>query len=248
MAAVASYPGTMPMLELRGIVGGVAGLMLVAVRSFLLTLLLMLLLGTVLAAASYWLLSGQHWVYGLILALIALVECAIVGVILAAKRAVAATLVHGLRKSHIGSAAVRLIFDRLLGVAEEGTPGERGGWATKTAERLPLAQAEKRLSDAIRHLIHAPSTEGGLTGRVRRRVQARLLGLVHKFTLASFREEDARHGGVDLTKVQGALGERIDNLLAGKLRSGVNLWTILILVGLPIQILALNFVVLSLLK
>ncbi|HEY7426825.1 MAG TPA: hypothetical protein VH682_21495 [Gemmataceae bacterium] len=236
------------MVELREIVGSVAGLLLAAVRSFLLTLLLMLLLGATLAAASYWILSGRHWVYGLIAALAALAECAIVGVILAAKRAVATTLVHGLRKSHIGSAAVRLIFDRLLGVSAEETHGERGGWATKTAERLPLAQAEKRLGDAIRQLIHAPATEGGLTGYVRRRLQARLLGLVHKLTLASFREEDARHGGVDLAKVQGDLGERIDGLLVGKLRGGVNLWTILVLVGLPVQILALSYVVLALLK
>jgi uncharacterized membrane protein (UPF0136 family) len=237
-----------PMVELREIVGGVAGLLLAAVRSFLLTLLLMLLLGAALAATSYWMLSGRHWVYGLIAALVALAECVIVGVILAAKHAVAGTLVHGLRKSHIGSATVRLIFDRLLGVSAEETHGERGGWATKTAERLPLAQVEKRLGDAIRHLIHAPATEGGLTGYVRRRVQVRLLGLVHTLTLASFREEDARHGGVDLAKVQGDLGERIDGLLVGKLRGGVKLWTFLIVAGLIVQVLVLDYVVLVLLK
>lgn len=236
------------MVDLRVIVGGVAGLMQAAVRSFLITLLLMLLLGAVLAGASYWMLAGQNSAYGLIAALVALAECAIAGVVLAAKRAVAATLLHGLRKSQIGSATVRLIFDRLLGVSAEETHGERGGWATKTAECLPLAQAEKRLGDAIRHLVRAPSNEGGPTAWIRRRMQVRLFGLVQKLTLASFREENARHGGVDLAKVQDDLGKHIDGLLIGKLRGGVNLGALLILVGLIIQILALDYVLLTLLK
>jgi len=222
--------------------------LLLTVRSFLLTLFLMLLLGAALAAASYWILSGPHWVYGLIAALVALAECVIVGVMLAAKRAIGVTLVHGLRKYQLGSKAVRLIFGRLLGVSAEETHGERGGWATRTAERLPLGQAEQRLGDAIRHIVHAPPTNGGATGWIRRRVQVRLLGLVHKFTLARFRDEDAQHGGVDLLKVQDDLGKRIDGLLTGKLRSSINLWTILVLVGLPIQILALDYLVLALLK
>jgi len=49
------------MITMRGIVRDVAGLLLVAGRSFLLALLFMLLLGGVLAAASYWILSGPHW-------------------------------------------------------------------------------------------------------------------------------------------------------------------------------------------
>jgi hypothetical protein len=60
------------MVDVRGIVGDVAGLLLVAARSFLLTLLLMLLLGGILAVASYWILSGPHWVYGVVAALVAL--------------------------------------------------------------------------------------------------------------------------------------------------------------------------------
>src|SRR5262249_60003993 len=132
------------MVELREIVGSVADLLLTAVRSFLLTLLLMLLLGAVLAPVSYWMLSGRHWVYGLIAALVALAECAIVGVILAAKHAVAGTLVHGLRKSHIGSAAVRLVFDRLLGGSKEETHGETGGGAEKTAGRFARGPTGER--------------------------------------------------------------------------------------------------------
>ncbi|HEY7315441.1 MAG TPA: hypothetical protein VH643_39290 [Gemmataceae bacterium] len=236
------------MPDVRGILGDVAGLLLVAVRSFLLTLLFMVLLGVVLAAASYWILSSPHWGYGVIAALVALIECIVVGIILAVKRAVAVTLVHGLHKYQIASAAVRLIFGRLLGVAADETHGERGGWMTRTAERLPLSQAEKRLEKAIHGIVNAPSEGGSPTSWLRRRVQTRLLGAVHKYTLAHFRDEDARHGGVDLVKVQTDLGARIDGIMIRKLRGGINLWTILVLVGLPVQILALAYVVLALVK
>jgi hypothetical protein len=236
------------MPDVREILGDVAGLLLVAVRSFLLTLLFMLLLGVVLAAASYWILSGPHRGYGAIAALVALIECLVVGIILAAKRAVAVTLVHGLHKYQIASAAVRLIFDRLLGVSAERTHGERGGWTTRTVERLPLAQAEKRLDTAIHGIVNAPSDGGGPTGWLQRRVQTRLLGAVHKYTLARFREEQAQHGGVDLAKVQADLGDRIDGLLIGKLRGAINLWMVVALVGLPFQILATDYIALALLK
>jgi hypothetical protein len=232
----------------RGIAGDVAGLLLIAVRSFLLTLLFMLLLGVVLAASSYWILSGPHWVYGAVAALVALIECIAVGIVLAAKRATAVTLVHSLCKYKIGSAAVRLIFGRLLGVTADEAHGERGGWLTRTAERLPLSQAEKRLDEAIHSIVNAPSEGGGPTGWLRRRVQTRLLGAVHKYTLAHFRAEDARHGGVDLVQVQSDLGERIDGMLIGKLRGGINVWTFAVLIGLPVQIIALDYVVLALLK
>src|SRR5262249_33960841 len=126
-------------IEMRAIIADAAGLLLVAVRSFLGTLLIMVLLGVALAAASYWLLSGPHWVYGLIAALIALLECTVVGVLLAGKRAIVMAMVHGLGKYQLGSTAVRLVFDRLLDCSAEREQGERGGWVTRSVERLPLA-------------------------------------------------------------------------------------------------------------
>lgn len=236
------------MIETRQIVGSIAGLLMIAVRSFLLTFFLMLFLGVALAILSYWLLSTPHPIYGVLAGLIALAECVVVGVILGGKRAIARTLVHALQTYQVGSTAVRLVFGRLLGVAAEEVHGERGGWLTRTTERLPLAQAEKRLDDAIQHLLHAPTEGGGLTGWLRRRVQTRLLGTIRKLTLTRFREEDAQHGGVDLLKVQQHLGEHIDGLLIGKLRGGVNLWTAAVLIGLPSQILVMDYLVIALLK
>ena len=130
----------------------------------------------------------------------------------------------------------------------EEAHGERGGWVTRTVERLPLAQAEKRLEEAIREHSRASSEDSGPTDWLSRRVRTRLLGAVHEYTLARFRDENAQHGGVDLVKVQSDLGERIDAMLIGKLRGGINVWMIVILVGLPVQILALDYVVFALLK
>jgi hypothetical protein len=236
------------MVDLRAIGGIVGGLLLVAVRSFVCTLLGLLALGVILAACSYFILAQRHPVYGVLAALVALLGCLAVGVVLGAKRAPVMALVHGLRKHRLGALSVRLIFERLLGVHAEQAFGERGGVVARAVERLPLAQAEKRLDEAVTELLDAPAQGGGLAGRIRRRLQNILLRAVRKYTLARFREEDAQHGGIDLVRVQAEMGERIDGLLIGKLKRGINLWTGLILVGLPVQVIALDYVVLALLK
>jgi hypothetical protein len=71
---------------------------------------------------------------------------------------------------------------------------------------------------------------------------------VGKYTLARFREEGAKEGGVDLVKVQAGLATRVDDGLADKLARGVNLWAALALLALPAQVLAGVWVVLALLK
>jgi len=143
---------------------------------------------------------------------------------------------------------VRLIFGRLLGVSAAETHGERGVWAVRTVERLPLAQAEQRLDDALHHFVRDTTNDRGVAGWLRRRVRLRLTDAIRTLTLARFRDEHAQHGGVDLVKVQGDLGGRIDGLLIGKLRGGINLWTAIVLVGLPTQILVMDFILLALLK
>src|SRR4051812_11411236 len=114
-----------------------AGLALVAVRSFLGTLLIVFLAGVVLACISAYWLRGQP-LYATIAVLAALVESITVGAVLGAKRALVMTLVHALRSFHLGRSTVRLIFERLLGGADRGTI------LASAVERLPLAQAERR--------------------------------------------------------------------------------------------------------
>lgn len=236
------------MADLRRIGESIARLLLIAVRSFLFTLLFMLLLGVVLAVVSYQILAESNPVYGLIAAIVALAECVLVGVPLGVKRAIAGALVAGLQKYRIGSTLVQLLFGRLLGVSVEEAHGERGGWLARTAEHLPLAQAEKRIDDALHGLLHAPSEGGSLTGWLHRRVQNQLLASVRKLTLTRFREENAQHGGVDLIKVQRELGEHIDDWLISKFRLGTNLWTVAVLLVLPAQIVVTSYLIVALLK
>jgi len=225
----------------------VAGLAAVAVRSFLGTVAVLLAAGLALAGCASYLLR-EHPAYGLVVGAVALAEALAAGVLLGGKRALVTALAHGLRSLRLGRSAVRLLFGRGLGVSPEQEFGGRGGRVVQGVERLPLAQAEQRLGDAVRALLSAPPSGGGLTGWFRRRLQAGLLGRVQGDTLARFREEGARHGGGDLLRGQADLEGRIGDLLLGWVRAGLNLWTALVVVGLPALVLAQSYVVLALLK
>ena len=64
-------------------------------------------------------------------------------------------------------------------------------------------------------------------------LQSKFLRFIHTYTLARFGEQDVREGGVDLVKVQTDLEELIDVRLVAKLRGGLDVWTILVILGLP---------------
>jgi hypothetical protein len=220
----------------------------VAVRSFCGTMLLMLCVGVVLAAGAYYLLARHQPWYGVIGGLVAMLEATLVGLVWAGKRAVVVALVHGLKECRIGQAAVRLIFERLLGVEAQRHLGERGIMVTKALERVPLAQAEKALRVAVAGVLDSPAGSVGVGDRVKRWLQGRLLRYVAAFTLARFRESGAGQGGIDLGKVQADLESRVDEALVAKLTGGLRLWAVLILLGLPAQVFATVYIVLALLK
>jgi hypothetical protein len=232
------------MPESRSVVSGVGGLAWVGLRSFIGTVLALTVFGVALAVGSFYALS-DHRVYAFLAALVAVAESVAAGVVLGAKRGLALALAQGVRQLRLGSATVKLLFERLLGVCAEQQLGERGGRVARAAERLPLDRAEHYLAWAVRGTLRAEA--GGITGRVRRRLQERLLGTVHRYTLARFREEGARHGGVDLLKVQADLEGRIDDLLLAKLRGGLMLWTVLVILGLPAAVAAHTYLMMALL-
>ncbi len=209
----------------RALLGHVAGLIGVALLSLLLTLGFMLLLGSICAGASFYLLYDVPPVpaKAVIAALLALVEAVVLGTMAASKRALAASLTHGFRKLRLGRAAVQLIWSRLLGNTKEQEPEERGRIA-RTIERIPLAQAEAKLGQTVRDLIRGE--EGNW---LQRKLQTRLLRSVEKYTLGRFREEG--DAGVDLGKVQTDLEDRVDDMLIRKVRGGVNLTTALFALG-----------------
>jgi len=235
------------MADYRSLLESTAGLAWVAIRTFLATLLLLTVAGSVLAGCAYYALREQP-LYGVLAAALALLEALAAGVMLGGRRALVAASGHGLRKFALGRSSVRFVFERLLGVSPEQVPGERAGRVARTLERLPLAQAEQRLRDIIGQITAAPPGGGGVSGWLRRRVQAALFGLVGKYTLARFRQEGADEEGVNLVKVQADLEERIDDLLAAKLRGGVSLWTWIVVVGLPLLVLAQTYALSALVR
>jgi hypothetical protein len=233
------------MVDIASVRRGAADLTVVALRSFLGTFLVVSVAGAFLAAASAYLLR-HHPLYASVAAAVAAAEAVATGALLGGKRAIVMALVHALHSLRLGRATVRLVFERLLGVTRGQELDNRGGALALAAERLPLAQAESRLTAAVDHLLAAPSSEGG--GWFRRRVRARLLRAVQRYTLARFREEGARSGGVDLVKVRAELESKADEMFLRRVRGGLNLWTALVVVGLPAAVFAQTYLLIALLN
>jgi hypothetical protein len=248
-------------VDIRSLGVHLTGLAWVALRSFAITILVLSVAGVALAALSYYFLREHHWAYGVIAAAAALFESVTIGIVLGTKRAVVMAIAHGLAKLRLGGFVVGLVFERMLGVAEGKEFGERGGRVSQGLERLPLARADELLSGAVRDL----TGEAEQGGWLRRKIRGMLLEAVRKYTLARFREEGAKHGGVDLLKLkeereEGAkhggvdllklkeeLEQTIDEALVAKVRGGLRLWTILVIVGLPVVVAVQTWVLLMLL-
>ena len=224
------------MSDLRSLAGGIVGLAGVAFRSFLTTFFIVLLAGALLAGVSYYYLR-DHPFYGALAVVVALAESLIVGLVFGAKRAVVTALAHGFRTLGLGRRVVGTVFDRLS--------GERGEWVAQRLESLPLAQAEKGLDQAVRHVVNVGASEGASSGWVRPRLEKRLLGLVQKVTLARFREEGAERGGVNVARVRTDLESRIDDVLVAKIRGGLKLWTVIVLLGLPFTVFVQTYILIA---
>lgn len=223
----------------------VVGMAWVAVKAFAGTLGLLTLAGCVLAGVSYYFLRDNP-VYAAVGAAVAVVEGIAVGVVFGGKRAVVMALAHGLGRLRLGRSLIGLVFDRILKITETETQsgiGERGGRIVQMAERVPLAQAD----ELLRNAVHRVTGEAGQGGCVRRTIQGKLLGLVQTYTLARFREEGATHGGVDLLKVRAELEDTIDAKVVEKVRGGLTVWTILVIVGLPLVVAVQTWVAILLL-
>ena len=220
-------------MNVRDIAGQVAGLTWVAVRSMGVTAAAVLCGGAVLAVLSWVALRDAPWWYGLIAAVLAVVEAVTAAVALGAYRGVVNAAVETLRRVRPGRRIVGQVFERMLGVREGEVVGERGGAVARGLERLPLARANERLDAAVR----AVTGEDGEGGWLRRTVRRLLLRGVRAVTLARFRDADARHGGVDLMKVRDDLGETVDGVVADHFRGQRRAWTLSVVVGLPLLVL-----------
>ncbi len=234
-------PNRQPVKDIApSIRGHFATLVLVALRSFATTLLMLALAGVVLAGVSYYALREHHWLYAAIAAVVAMMEALSAGVVLGVKRAVVLALVHGLGTLKLGRSLVNLVFDRMLGASAESHVGT----IARGLQRIPLAQAETMLNSAINAVMGDISQAGWL----RRKIQGKLLDAIRKYTLARFREEEATRGGIDLRKVRDELQTSVDDALIQKLRGGLRVWTALVILVLPLVVAAQTWAVLMLLR
>ncbi len=208
-------------VDFRAVGGHFANLSWVAIRSFCGVLIGFVLAGLIFAGGSYFCLRTFYWPYPVGAALIALAEAIVAGVYLGGKHAMAAAMAQGLRKLRLGGSLVRATFDR-MSIAATNAPDVSLGTIERGMARVPLGQAEAMLTSAVHSLIGDCADAGWL----RRKLQTRMLEAVRKYTLAQFRHEGARQGGIDLTKVRDELEQSVDHVIAERLIHGttVALW------------------------
>jgi hypothetical protein len=230
--------------RLQALAANVRTLAWIGLRSFVGTFVLVSLFGVVLAACSFFYLNQFHWIHGLLGAFLCLVEAVATGFFFGLKRAIALTLAHALGTLRLGAALVRFLFERLLGMADGQELGERGGAMAKRIERLPLAQAEARLNS----VVHQFTGDAEQAGWLARKIQTRLLDAVRKFTLARFRAQEAKHGGIDLLQIRQELEPTIDDKLVEKVSGGLKLWTLIVFLGLPAAAAAQTYLAILLLS
>jgi hypothetical protein len=167
-----------------------------ALGAFLRTTVGMVTLGVALAA-------GCFWYAGIAAAGIAVALGAIIGLVLAGKRAVLGGLAAVARTQGLSGRVVRALFERLGAVDSP----------------VPLADAETRLRAAVADWV------GGTGGGLRGRVQRALVRRIETITLARFREAGDT---VSMARVGDELAARADALLLAQLAGAARRITMLL--------------------
>jgi hypothetical protein len=214
-------------------------------------------LGIVLAGGSAYFLRNDPYVAAVAL-VVALIESGIAAFLLASKRGLFSAALSGLIESKVVRSVLGLVFDRLLAVKAEETPGGRGSRLVQVVEKVPLAQAERWLDKAISGLLRIrasattengdappPAAGRGVVSWMRGWVYRSLLQRIKTLTLAAFRAEGAQSDGIDLPRVRTALESRIDSMVVDRLQGAVNLWTFGVVLGLPLTIAAQTYLALA---
>ena len=229
-------------MPVNPILAVVTSLAKAAVRTFLVTWLVMIVIGIALAITADYLMPEVTSVVRVLIELLIVFEFVVLGAIIASRRSLLGTLMHGLKRQQLARSSVRMLFDRFAAVSAEESPGERGNVAIRAAERLPLAKAEELLQRILRGFAGALASRTDLPGRMGQRLQSHLFGRVGSVTLSKFRDHNKQHGGVDVLRVRDELENHIDTLLIGRLRWTVNLWTFGVLAVVVAQVFALVYV------
>jgi hypothetical protein len=217
-----------------------AGAAWAGLRAFAVAFFAMAAAGIVLAIISFFILDGHSRWAAVIGAIVAVFEGIVAGSILGGRHASAAAAAHALGRLRLGSTVVRFIFERILGINDQMTPGSRGARFVDTGKKMPLAQAERLLTQKFDDFTKTAPAPGWLAQKIR----ARVLGAVEKVTLSRCRKADAEEGGVDLLKLKTELEATIDERLVDKFKGGLTLWTVIAVVGLPAAVAAQTIIVL----
>lgn len=202
-----------------------------ALASFFKTAFGMSLLAIGLCIAGYFIAADGSMLRGLLAVLTAAVACAIIGFTASWKQALAGGALALLRRQKVAAMLLSVVFDKALGVSDESQAGMRGGQLVQRIERLPLNEAVSKLRMAIIHRIKAAPTGGGLSGMLRRKAEAVLLGYLEQIALTRFRDEANRQGGVDLLKVRNELSATIDDMIIDRIGSAMLKTTLLLAAG-----------------
>lgn len=190
-------------------------------------------LGVVLAIAAGFIAGQSSALAGFIAAILALGITASVGFMLAWQRAGFLALADGLAASGLASSMFQSVFDRLM-----GDKSDEQGLIARTAGRIPLSQAQVRLTEAVERAT--PNVQaGGLLAGFFRKAHSSIVGTIRRLTLAEFRREDATGGGVDLVKVREHLSGRIESAIADGIRQRVSWLTIGYVIATTVVVLGL---------
>jgi hypothetical protein len=189
-----------------------------ALRVLTKTALGMMALAGVLSIAAFAIAFDGVWWRGALALLLALVNAAVIGGVLSVKRAILGGLVRGLQDQQLGRRAALLVF------SPDGPLG-------RVAERIPLADAERRLRSAVESALGQKAQERGLRAAIARSIQTRLLLGIEQVTLKRFRAEASEHGGVEPAKVCAELGERMNQLVFDSMRGTANKLTAMLVLA-----------------
>lgn len=176
---------------------GVSGFIRAVALGALITVIAMVVAGAIGSRNGEWLAS--------------VVSAAIAGVcgvsatlVIASHLAVFSVARAALDKAQLGSLFFSVVFERLLSVGSVGKALET---------RIPLAQAQARLSRVVSTLTREDRGPSGVRGWLFGRVRTFLLKRVEQLTLARFRTEEQSKGAVDLIRVRDELAGTLDGLL-----------------------------------
>jgi hypothetical protein len=189
------------------------------------------LFGLLLAVVTAWYVSNKSALRDVVVVLLVLIPSVGVAVALAAQRAASALAVETWRQTGLIGRVLDTLLDRVARQSSDfPANADNDGPAFSEATLpplgvLPLPEANGRLRQATESWVaksDAPRAVGGgfllAGGGLVGRAQRWIAGLVERVTLREFRRT-ARDGQVDLAAVRAGLIDRVDDLVAVRVRT-----------------------------